>query len=150
MLPTINPITSSVAAIAMQRHLSELQSIHQVSTEQNQGNVLVIVKFPANDGFSCDGARWKDYKERVPYDNLFDAGSLKIRSLLQRRPQERMRRRLGMLTLPDGIDVSLPVYLSLFLFSIFSLSGQTLPSLVKSLLHLWLTSHSPVTCQSLA
>ena len=118
----------------MQRHISEIQSIHQVSIEQGQGNVLVIVQFPANDGFSCDGARWTDYQERVPYERLFDAGSLKIRSLLQRRPQQRMRRRLGMTTLPDGIDVSLP-FIFLPFFSPFVFIEILLP-LVDSLTHL--------------
>lgn len=96
------------ALSSMQRHSFELQAIRQAYAENQDGNVLVVVKFPENTGMACDARKWTDFYQRMPEAKLRASNSSKILAMFEPAQQRRFRRRLGMENqLPVGIDVSI-------------------------------------------
>lgn len=73
--------------------------------EDGEGNVLAVVTFPKNtDALGCNGSPWPALWLRMNLPTLVGLDSSKINAMLDPKRQERMRRRLGMETLPPGVD----------------------------------------------
>ncbi|KAH8889883.1 hypothetical protein GQ53DRAFT_651922 [Thozetella sp. PMI_491] len=89
---------------AMERHVMEIQEISITNIDNTEGNVLLIVKFPKDAGFACNGMKWADYYQRISYERLVATSSSKLLALLSPRKQDIFRRRHGFTTLPDGIE----------------------------------------------
>ncbi|KAL1868758.1 hypothetical protein VTK73DRAFT_3510 [Phialemonium thermophilum] len=90
---------------AMRRHLFELHSLHQSESEFTTGTVLAVVRFPWDSGTDCNGILFKPvYQMRIDYQKLVATGAAKIQKLLEPRQQARIRRRLNLTQLPEGVE----------------------------------------------
>ncbi|KAK1834348.1 hypothetical protein QBC39DRAFT_398131 [Podospora conica] len=76
--------------------------------DEREGDVLAIVTFPAdaNSATACDGRAWvaEDWRLRMSSEKLKSLGSAKIAAMFEPGLQTRIRRRLGILLLPPGIN----------------------------------------------
>ncbi|KAJ4411721.1 hypothetical protein N0V85_003792 [Neurospora sp. IMI 360204] len=102
--PSPSPLGLSVEN-AINHHFNELNLLMSRTTEDGEGNVLAVVTFPKNaDAIACNGSRWQTLWLRMSFPTLVGLSSSKINAMFDPRRQERMRRQLGMETLPPGID----------------------------------------------
>lgn len=93
---------------AVDSHLMEIASLRQAVLGDNGsgGSVLAFVRFPedARSASACDGKGWADVRIRMSYEKLIGLGSTKILDMFTPGAQRRFRRRLGLETLPPGIE----------------------------------------------
>ncbi|KAM7206853.1 hypothetical protein V8F20_002559 [Naviculisporaceae sp. PSN 640] len=99
-------ITSSkVTQQAINNHLAEIGAL-QTRVDEPGNTVLAIVKFPSDTdaGRACNGEQWRDMHLLMNYDKLKSLGSSRIDAMFSDRAQARIRRALGLTTLPPGVD----------------------------------------------
>ncbi|EGO59137.1 hypothetical protein NEUTE1DRAFT_128594 [Neurospora tetrasperma FGSC 2508] len=90
---------------AIKHHFDELNLLMSTTAEEGEGNVLAAVTFPKNsDAIACNGNAWRTLWLRMSFPTLAGLNSSKINAMFKPKRQERMRRHLGMETLPPGID----------------------------------------------
>lgn len=92
-------------AAAMDRHMFEFGSIYQAELEFNTGSVLAVVHFPRDPGTDCSGFGFRPvYRMRLDYQRLVNTSSAKLLDMLAPENQQRIRRRLKLQELPEGVD----------------------------------------------
>ncbi|KAK3398189.1 hypothetical protein B0T20DRAFT_201773 [Sordaria brevicollis] len=90
---------------AINQHFNELNLLMSRTPDEGEGDVLTVVTFPKNaDALACNKSPWPKLWLRMNLSTLVSLGSSKINTMLDPKRQERTRRRLGMETLPLGVE----------------------------------------------
>lgn len=102
--PSPSPLELSVEN-AIYQHFNELNLLTGRTPNDGEGDVLAVVTFPKNaDALACNGSPWPTLWLRMNLPTLVGLGSSKINAMLDPKRQERIRRRVGMETLPPGVE----------------------------------------------